>query len=104
MKELVSNETAKMVERASDEVLRDTLRKAQNGFGAFVYNVVELVMMDLLRRDVIGDTLDAHVARFFEKDEAAEGLWKRMFTSTSFMGRIENFAGHRMDTATEDKK
>lgn len=82
-----------MDEEAQDEDLRKTMLKAQSGVRSVVYTVVEQVMLDLLRNDIIGETLDARVAKFFDTNEAAEGLSKSQFTLTSFMRLLQHSLG-----------
>lgn len=65
-------------------------------------------MLGLLHKEVNGESLDAHITKHFDMDEAAEGMSKRLSTSTSFMAPIatfvRNFVRCKMDTATEAKK
>lgn len=63
---------SKMVEEAQDDVLRKMFHNAQSGFRSVVHNVVEQVMLDMYSKDVIEEMKDAHIANFFESDEAPE--------------------------------
>lgn len=45
-------------------------------------------MWDLLRKDVIVEMLDAHIAKILDKDTAFEGLSKRTLTLNPFMEPI----------------
>lgn len=47
--------------------------------------------------------LDAHIAAFFNTNEAGEGLSKRLLTSTSLMPPIGTFVRPKENMATEDK-
>lgn len=62
------------------------------------------VHFDLLREGVMRDKLDAHIAKFFDPDAAADRLSKRSLTSSKPMGPIAIFARGKTDTAIEDKK
>lgn len=45
----------------------------KSGIQSVAFNVVEQVMLDLLRKDVIGEALEAHIVKFFNTVAAAEG-------------------------------
>lgn len=49
------------------------------------------MMLELLYEDVICDTLDAFIAKFFDTDEASDRLSKQLLTSSSFMTPIAKF-------------
>lgn len=86
-----------MVEKALDEVLRKTFHNGQSGVGSVVYNVVEQIMLDLLFKDVIGECFDAHIAKAVDMDEAAEGFWSRLLSSSSLMAPIATFIRQKTD-------
>lgn len=94
---------AKMIEEVLIDVLHKTFHNPQTGVRSIVHNVLELEMLDLLRKYVIGKTLDAHIAKFSDKDEAAEGFSNMLFTSTSFMTPIATFVRGKSNTAMEEK-
>lgn len=79
---------AKRVKEALDDVLCKTLHNTQSGVRYAVYTVVEQVMLDLLRKDVIGGKSDTHSAKFFDMDQAIKRFSKRLGTSTSFIAPI----------------
>lgn len=60
--------------------------------------------MGLARMEVVADTLDAHIAQYFNTDVATDKLSKRLLTSSAFMAQIATCLRHIMDTAMEDKK
>lgn len=62
-KQLVANKMATMVKEVLNDVLRKTLHNVQSSGQSVVYNVVEHVMLDLVCKDVIRETLDAHLAK-----------------------------------------
>lgn len=45
-----------------------------------MYNVVEQAIFDLLRKEVIGEDLDAHIANFFDTETTVKRLSKRLLT------------------------
>lgn len=53
-----------------DDLLHKTLHSSQNGVRYVVYNVAEQVMLDVLHKDVMGETLDAYIAKFLDAHEA----------------------------------
>lgn len=48
-----------------DDILRKSIRNAQSGIRSVIYNIVELVILDLLRKDIIEKMLHKHIAKFF---------------------------------------
>lgn len=48
-------------------------------------------MPDPLRKDVTGETLDAHLAKLFDTDASADRLSRDLLTSSSFMALIATF-------------
>lgn len=70
--ELVANEMVTTVEEALDDFLRKTLCNARSGVRSVIYNVVKQSMLDLLCQDIIGETLDAHMAMYFDTDAGAK--------------------------------
>lgn len=59
------------MEELLDDVLRKSLHSAQTIILSVLYSLLEQMMVDLLLMDLLGDILDAHIAKFFE-NEAAE--------------------------------
>lgn len=72
--DLVTTELATVLEESLENILRESFHNWQSGIRSVVYNVLEQVILDLLRKDVIGETLEAHIGKVFDTDEAAEGL------------------------------
>lgn len=58
----------------------------------------------MLRKEVIGDTLDSHIARLFDTDADSDRLSKRFLFSSTFMGPIATFVRRKPDAAMEEKK
>lgn len=83
VKKLVASEMPTMVEEALDEDLCKAVHKAKTGVLSVVYNVFEQEMMKLLRNDVIGEKLDANIAKYFDVGAAAEGWLQRLLTQLS---------------------
>lgn len=51
------------------------------------------MMLDLLRNEVMSETLDARIAMLIDPVEAAQRVSKRLLNSTSFMASIATFSG-----------
>lgn len=62
-----------MVEESLDDNLRTSFQNAQSGIRSLVYNVVEQVVLDMQRKDAIGETVYIQIAKFFDSDAAAGG-------------------------------
>lgn len=88
-----------MGEKALDDVIRKTILNPQSGVRSVVYNVVEKVVLDMLRELVIKETLGAHIAKYLEIAAAAGGLLKRLLTSSSLMAPTATLNRRKTDTA-----
>lgn len=69
-----------------------------------VYNIIEQAMLDLPRKDVIEEMIDAQLAKVFDTDAGNEGFSKRLLTSGSFIGPIMPFVWRKTYTAMEKRK
>lgn len=79
-----------IVEEVLDDVLCKKFHNVQSGVRSVLYIVVDQVILDLLCKDVIEETLDLDIAKLFYTDEAAEGLTSKMLlTSNSFVAPSE---------------
>lgn len=70
---MVTNQlvAVKLVKRREDlleNILRTSYNNVPRGIGLAAYSVVEPVISDLLRRDVICKGLDSHIAKLFNTD------------------------------------
>lgn len=92
-----------MVKVALRDVLRQTLHKAQNGVRPVIENVVEQILLDLLREEVIEEASDVHIVKYFDM-KLPNGLSNTMVTSNLFMAPIAPFVRHKTDTAMQDRK
>lgn len=101
---LIQNELSTMGETSLYNLSRTSFYNVQGGILSFMYNVVEQVVLELLRNDTIRETLNARVTKYFNNDAAANSLSKRWLTSITFMSPIATFVKRKADTAVEDKK
>lgn len=100
---LVADELVILVEESLDDSIRASYHNAQNGICSVVYNVVEKGKLDLLRKELLGKTLDADVSELFDLDAAADRLSKRLLTSSSFIAPIDTFVDRESDSSISDK-
>lgn len=62
------------------------------------------MILNLLRNEVIGKPLDAHVAKFADAEVAANVLPKRMLISSYHMAPLPTFVRRKTDSAIADKR
>lgn len=93
-----------MVEESLDDLLQTSLHNARTNIRPIVYNVVNHIMLELLGKHVIGETLDAHVAKYFYTNAGADGVSKILLTSCSFIAPVATFLRLKMDAAIEYMK
>lgn len=85
--ELVKTNLEAMIEVLLDHILRTSPHTAQSGVRLFVYNVVEQVMLDLFGKEIIAESLDAHIAKLFDID-AAHGGFLNLLVAASLLWRL----------------
>lgn len=59
-------------------------------------------MLDLIRKDKIGESLDAQIAKFFDTYAAAKGLSKSLLPLFRLWSPIATFTRCKSDTAMEE--
>lgn len=104
VKEMITNELSVIVQNLLDDIQRTSFHNRQGGIPSVVDKVVLQVMLDLLRKYVFGETVDAHIKKLFDTDAAAEGMLKSFPSPSSFMAPIETFVGCKMDTTMEERE
>lgn len=77
-----------MVGEALDEFLCTSLPNAKNVVRSEVRNVVKQLVYNMLHKDIVEESLDAHVANVFDIYAAAERLLKKFLTFSSSMAPI----------------
>lgn len=90
-KYLVAQELSRFVEDSLKSILCTLYHNTQSGICLVVYSVVEKVMLDRLRNSVIGETLDTHIAIFFDTDAGTDRLSKELLASSSFITPMATF-------------
>lgn len=66
VKELARTVLVIMVEESLENVLRTLLCNGQNHIWGDVYSVVEQVLVDLFRKEIIEETWDTHMVRYLD--------------------------------------
>lgn len=85
--QLVPGELKKLFEESCDDILRTSYQNAQSGTRYVVYNVVEQVVLDQLRKDIVGKTMDAYIAKYLDTYAAVSRISKKVLPLSSFMAR-----------------
>lgn len=70
-----------MVKEVLNEIVRMLVHSWQSRLSSVLYIVEELVILDLLRKALIGERLEEHMAKFLDTEAAAEEMWKRLLAS-----------------------
>lgn len=90
-KQIVAKEITTLVEESLDDILQCAYENARSGVRSVVYNVVEQVVFDLIRQDVIGETLDKHISAYLDTENAADKVCDKLLSNNSFMTPIATF-------------
>lgn len=70
-KKLATTKISTMVKEKLDEILRTSFHNTESSLRSVDYNVVEPVALDVVHKGNIEETLDAHMAKFFDSNAAA---------------------------------
>lgn len=103
VKDLVSKELSTMIEYSLDDLLWNHLRIVQTCFRSVLRIIAEHVMLDLVHKDVIGESLDAPIVKFIDPYPAAERLSKRLLISGTFMVPFATLVKRKSDSAIAQK-
>lgn len=104
LKQLIGNELRKILEESLNDILRMSFHNAQKGIFAVGYIVFEQVTVPLLPKEVIEDTLDAHIANSLDTDVATDKPSRSSLTFSPFMVPIVTSVGCKTDTDMESMK
>lgn len=85
------------------KILHHRTTKLKFGIRSVVYSVLEQALLDQLHNDVIGETLNAHIAKFFDPYAAISRLSKKLLTANSFMASMATFVRCETNTAITDQ-
>lgn len=97
--DLLGNELTTKMERSLSHILCKTVHNSQTGILSGRHTIVEQELLDLLRKDIIRETLKVHMAKLFGTNTAADRPSKWLLTSTMFLEPIATFLRRQTDTA-----
>lgn len=95
MTQLVCQELVPIAEESLDDILRTSHHNDHSGVCSVKKNIMEQVMLYLLREDVAEEITDAHIAKFFYINAASQRLSKKLVTSSSFIVPIASVVRHK---------
>lgn len=99
LNQMVVKELRMLVEESLYDILRPMYHNTQNGFRSVLYSLSEHVMLDLLRKDSIGENVNALIAKFSDTDADTDRLSKKFLTSTSSMASRATIVRRKTDSA-----
>lgn len=79
VEESVANGIVTIVKEVQDDVLCKRLHTSQSDVWYIIYNFFEQETLYVLYKNVLWQMLDANIAKFFDTEEATEGLSKKLF-------------------------
>lgn len=103
VKQLATYAFATLVDESFDDMLCFSYHSAQSGFRSVVYIVLEQVLLDLLHKDVISDTMDALMTKCFDTCAAAKKLSKSLLKLSSFMAPLVTFVQRQISPINAEK-
>lgn len=74
-----------MVQEAVEPLFCASTLSAQGGVRTIVYDAVEHVITDQIKTVLLGDTINNHVAKFFEAGKTSKGLGKGLLCYDKFL-------------------
>lgn len=74
VKEMVTKELLSTVGESLNDFIGTSFYNTQSIIWSVIYNVVEQVVLDLLRKNVIAETIDLHIAKILDSDGAPSGF------------------------------
>lgn len=77
-----------MVGETSDQVQRRLFSKVQISVQSYDYQVILEVVLNMLRKDAIGETLEVHTAKNVDTDAAAKEWLKKLPALASFVAPV----------------
>lgn len=80
MKQLITEGLTTLIEKMLDDILCTSYHNSQNEIRSVVYTVVQRVVLDILQKDGIGETMEDHIVRLFDTVAVADRLWKKLLT------------------------
>lgn len=97
VKQLVAGKLTKLVQGTLKDILCTFYQNSQSSIHSVVYIVVEQVMLNLLRKDAISETLVGHNTKFVNAEAATDRLSDKLLTWSSFLAPIATFERCKTD-------
>lgn len=91
LKDLIATEMSTFIKWLLDDVLHKALHKVQSGIRSVFHNVVKQVMLGLLRKDIIRNTLDAYIEIFSILVEPLTGCRRGSLPQTHSWNLLRHF-------------
>lgn len=88
MEKKVIKEISALVVESLDDILQLAYLNKRTGICSVIYDVDEQVLLHLIRRDVICETLDRHTSTYFNFDDADAKVFGQLFSTNSFITPI----------------
>lgn len=85
MEKTVAQEISSFSPDSLDNILQCTYENARAGIFPIISNIVEQVILDLLRRDMIGKTPFEHISSYFDFIDAVNRVQGRLLLAYSFL-------------------
>lgn len=97
MKQLFTKDIPGFVMASLDDNLQWMYETAPAGDRSVLDNAREQILLDLLRREVIGDILNKHITKCFGTPDTADQASPKLLSANPFMAPIQAFI-HRKDS------
>lgn len=92
-----------MVSAAVENRFRAVTLSAQGGIRTMVYDAVEHVILDHIRKAVLDERINQSVEQYFEAGKASEALGNRLLPNEEFLFPIASFVQTQSMDATIDQ-
>lgn len=90
--ELITVETSTRIDEALDHAFHTYIQRTEGRVRTLVYDVIEKVLLYLIRQEVLGETIDIHISKYFEVGKTAEIFTnKLLFAIKNFMTPIKTY-------------
>lgn len=85
---MVAKAISGLIVECLDGIQAWAYENASTGVSLVFYSVIQQVLQDLLRRDVIGNALDRHISTFFNSSDATDKFCRKLLSSNAFMAQM----------------
>lgn len=74
-----------------DDIRPSTYEDTYTGVHSLLFSFVEQVLLDLPHQDMSGQTLSTHMAPYFDSNDSADEVCRKILSINSFMATISAF-------------